>query len=145
MTTMSVSPDMLMSLPVRGSHELGSAEEEMLAGTSLSLESNRSRWQWLLDTHLVEWGRDRLSLEDDGIIPPSERAIQSASRIALWARDSKIVAPTRAVPNGDGGITFELESDQRFEAIEIQEDGTGEIVIYEDGKISFRQILPQIP
>lgn len=107
-----------------------------LAGDDRS--QNRADWQAVLDYTLVEWGRNPSRFAEDGLTPPSAKAIDEAYRVALYFRDHDKAPPLRVVPNGDGGIVFERRQGEIFETIEIQEDGSAEWAIFHNGRLRSR-------
>ena len=92
-------------------------------------------WNELIDRTLIEWGRDPSILEDDDVVPPSVETVQRACEIAKLLRSLNYSAPTRIVPTGDGGISFESEDVECFESIEIGANGTIEYLRFEKAKL----------
>lgn len=140
MTTLDV-PYTISSERVRVSSSTTAADEDTLASPEVNLERPRDQWQRIVDHQLVEWGKDPGQLEDDQIIPPSAVAIQTAIDLAYFFRDKSMTAPTRVVPDGDGGVVFEREAGNVFETIEIEEDGTVELLHCIDGAVRYREVI----
>jgi len=104
-------------------------------------EQRREAWQEMIDQYLVEWGRDPAALEDEGVIPPSRRVINRASTLAMLYRDSNNPAPSRVVPNGDGGIVFERGDRSWFQVIEIHADCSVELISFKSSRLVSRRRL----
>ncbi|MHB1421927.1 MAG: hypothetical protein ACYC3I_01780 [Gemmataceae bacterium] len=113
----------------------GVAASPILTNTGNERFNNRAKWQTVIDDTLVEWGRDPSRFAEDGLAPPSAKAIGAACQIALFLRDYDYDAPLRVVPNGDGGIVFERSQGEIFETIEIQEDGSYEWATFNNGRL----------
>jgi hypothetical protein len=92
-------------------------------------------WGGLIDSTLIEWGRDPTLLEDDGFTPPSAETLRRACEIASVLRSLRFPAPTRIVPTGDGGISFQAEDGDAFISIEIAADGTVEYFRFSGAKL----------
>jgi|GEM_PF-1577474 len=102
----------------------------------------RKAWNTLIDSKLIEWGRDPSLLEDDELIPPSRAAIQRAVDLAIRLRDEeKLPAPKRVVPDGDGGVVFERWEGEISESFEISESGGIEYVLCRNGSVAERRIV----
>jgi hypothetical protein len=99
------------------------------------------RWQQLIDERLLEWGRDPSGLADDEFTPPSVEIVGVAHRWAKECQSSGFPAPTRIVPDGGGGIAFELQDALSYHAILIHADGKVEAVGIEEGKMRYRKRL----
>ncbi|HZZ41781.1 MAG TPA: hypothetical protein VFE58_02490 [Tepidisphaeraceae bacterium] len=102
-----------------------------------------AKWQSVIDQTLVEWGRNPLALEDDGVLPPSRKAIVYANKLALTFRDKGIPGPDRVVPIGDGGIAFELNTiksngESIFQSLEIDPDGVTTLTMFKNGTFMSR-------
>lgn len=96
------------------------------SGNTDSIESdyscNLEKWDNILDHVLVEWGRDPSSLGDEDFFPPSTQVVGLACELAQYFRDSESPAPSRVVPDGDGGIAFEWDSGELSLALEIDDE-----------------------
>ena len=98
---------------------------------------NRAAWQAVHDYTLLEWGLGASRFVEDGLTPPSAKAISVACQVALAYQDRP--APLRVVPNGDGGIVFERGTGEVFETIEIQEDGSVEWASFRNSRLHSRK------
>ena len=129
-----------ISEPIRSPIETGAADESVLS--SGELHQNRMGWQKVIDDRLIEWGKDPSRLEDDGIEAPSRPIIVLACRVARVMRDAGKPPPLRVVPDGDGGIAFEWKDGPASHAIEIEEDGSIEMITFENYRLVSRQRIP---
>jgi hypothetical protein len=120
-----------------------SGSRQQCSSTAIRLVLDEEGWRPLIDQQLVEWGLNPASLEDDGVSPPSAIAIHLASRLALILRDRGQRAPTRIVPDGSGGISFEWESDRIFTTVNISPSGAIEGALFKDGRIEARLPLAE--
>ncbi len=105
-------------------------------------ERDRMAWITLVDTVLVEWGRNPSALEDEDFIPPNPDVINLACRVALECRDAGHPAPTRIVPDGEGGICFERVEGSISSSLRIYADQTGELLVFDDCHLAGRYPLP---
>lgn len=115
--------------------QTGALDEEALA----SAQNCRDAWQEIIDETLVEWGRHPELVEEDDLIPPSARAVQTACRVAMAYRDHVKPPPKRVVPDGDGGIVFERWSGSVSESLEVACDGQLEYVSCHNGVVVGRR------
>ena len=127
------------SAPIVGPVETGIIAETLATGTR-ERDAIKASWQRLIDTFLVEWGKDPLQLEDqeEGIAAPSRQSIDCACRLGLLMRDSEEPAPDRVVPDGDGGISFERHDGDLFLSLDIHADQTLELVTFRDCQLVSR-------
>ena len=122
----------------------GAANEELLAVTAKRREEHRRRWQEIIDSKLIEWGRDPKELADDDLVPPTPAAVDSAVQEAQVWRDAResddefVPLPQWVVPNGDGGIVFEWREGSIARVVEILDDGSVDCAIFEDKKVVSR-------
>ena len=100
---------------------------------------NRLGWDNIIDVQLIEWGKDPSWLEDDGLEPPSRQIIGLACCVAQAMRDEGAPPPLRVVPDGDGGIAFEWKDGTASCAVEIEEDGSVEMITFENSRLVSRQ------
>ena len=106
------------------SGETGSAVDDSLVETADRRSAHRDGWRHIIDSTLIEWGRDPSQLEDDGVTAPTRAVVNRANELARELRDGGVPPPNRAVTNGDGGIVFEWWKGSVFEQIEIADDGS---------------------
>jgi hypothetical protein len=121
------------------------ADERILSSRKLLEEDNKAAWEAVVD-RLVEWGCAPEQLAEDGITPPTRRALAMAGRIVAGMRKLNAEAPVRmvamrVVPDGNGGVVFETGGVQVFETIEIDEDGSAEYQMFAGHKLVDRHPL----
>ena len=107
-----------------------------LAMMSNPLGEDQYQQEWdLIETKLIEWGRDPSQLDEEGTTTPSvdtiQLAIETASRLS---RDCD-PAPTRVVPDVHGAIVFELQGRNTFESLHVQPDGRIEHRFFRDHRL----------
>jgi hypothetical protein len=135
MSTLDVST---WSLAERASNVVATAaaDDRSLASPGAAREANRRDWQHLIDSRLIEWGRDPALLDDEGVAPPSSQAISSACQIAMMLRDYCSPPPCRVVASGDSGVVFERWSGDCFEALEVYDDGAAELSTFVNSRLT---------
>lgn len=111
------------------------ADDEQLALSAAEREKNRQGWQAIIDSQLIEWGRDPTVLDDEGVNSPSKAVIDCACRLGILLRDAEWAAPHRVVASADGGIVFERWSGDLFAQIEICDDGAILFAAFEQGRL----------
>ncbi|MBN1345416.1 MAG: hypothetical protein JXQ73_22170 [Phycisphaerae bacterium] len=116
----------------------GAADETSLAEIK-NVEAYRDEWQQLIDTKLVEWGRNPRQLEEDDLVAPSVDSVEVACQVAMYFRDDGAPSPDWVVPNGDGGIVFERSLGTLTKTLEVLQDGSIESIDYRDSKIIRRE------
>ncbi len=107
----------------------------------MQLEPYREAWENLINHRLIEWGSHPEQLEDDDLTAPSPDRIVQAIQFATRLRNTRMPAPTRIVPDGEGGIVFEYRRQRDSEAYRIGASGVIEYVAFKDGSIITRQQL----
>ena len=105
------------------------------------MEKNRRGWDGFIDRCLVEWGRDPSALADEGLIPPSLKAINLACDIAMVFKDQGLAPPTRVVPDGEGGVSFERVDGNLFVSLNVYADQTVELLAFDDCRLCTRHRL----
>jgi len=115
--------------------------DQALASTVEATTDWRRGWQAVLDSKLIEWGRNPSLLEDEDLVPPSAEALGAAGRLALTLRDAGMLPPTRVVPVGDGGIAFELRRGAHCETLAIDTNGSIEYIVYKNDRLMSRERL----
>jgi hypothetical protein len=118
------------------------AQSDTLASDIAQLGLNRDRWQEVIDTKLIDWGRNPDQLAEVELIPPSRDAVRVAVRIAGWMRSADRPPPSRVVPDGDGGIVMERWEGVASEAIEIDRIGHAQYVYVRDHHVVKRISWP---
>jgi len=116
-----------------------------LAKTPISFVRSKNNpateaWQNLIDHKLIEWSRDPSMLEDDGIDAPSGETIRDAINLANFWKKQGWPAPTRIVPDSDGGIVFELEDNDVFCSYRLSLDRTLEHCVFQDMRLVRRKM-----
>lgn len=101
--------------------------------------SNWKRWTAIIGDRLIEWGKSGQVYIDDDIKSPSLRAIDVACVVADQARNHNIQYPTRVVADGDGGIAFEFEHATNPYYIEVYEDGSVDLLIFQGTALQARE------
>jgi len=117
------------------SGQTGAAVDDSLVAAADHRTANRKGWQRIIDSTLIEWGRDPSQLEDEDVTAPTQAVIARATRLAVILRDNALAPPNRAVTNGDGGVVFERWEGPVFEQIEIADDGAITITSTIDSEI----------
>lgn len=111
-----------------------------LAGGGVA-QSNREAWNRFIDANLVEWGRNPQALEDEDFDPPSPEVIDRACDVAMRFRDRGEPPPTRVVPDGEGGISFERVDGKLSMSLNIHADQTVELLTFDDCRLRDRRRL----
>jgi hypothetical protein len=93
------------------------------------------------DGQLVEWGRNPGGVRDHELEPPTAAAVHQACLVAIDLRDAGELPPSRVVPNGDGGIVFELTVGQRAVTLEFFDDGSIERTCYDGCRMLHRETI----
>ena len=124
-----------MAVGVSVSHR--SVVETGPAQTSATNEAetlrNRDQWDALIDTVLIEMGRNRQAFadEDEGIVAPTLEAVNSAHRFAMHARNRAFPAAGQTLPDGDGGLVIQRAlADGATVSFEAAADGSWAIWFY---------------
>ena len=76
------------------------------------------QWQRLTE-QLTNWRCNPDQLDEERTVTPSWDTIQLALDLATWMSKRGLPAPTRIVPDADGGIVFERQKKDAFESIRI--------------------------
>lgn len=119
----------------------GAAKEESQAVVAKQGEEHRRQWEEIINTKLIEWGRNPDGLEDDDLIPPSKSVVQTAIQLAQGARDARSIPPDWIIPDGDGGIVFEWREASRAVKLELLDDGSAECLVFDHNRLLFRKTL----
>lgn len=101
--------------------------------------AHRTAWQQAIERTLAEWGRDPSQLDEEGTVTPSRETIQLAIDLAALMSKAVLPAPTRIVPDAEGGIVFERQEKGVFESIRISADGSIEHRVFENCRLVFRE------
>ena len=107
-------------------------DQRMPTGFADNRREQREGWQMVLEKWLWKWERDPSQLEDEGITAPSAETIQRACEIALRLRDLGLLVPQRVAATGDGGIVFAWETKPALSTLEVDADGSIEVVVFQN-------------
>ena len=140
MSAVTLSDDVAPPINTDAAHDEALASTQDLASTQ-NQERQRA-WSQVIDDKLIEWGSHPEILEDKDFVPPTAKSLARAADIAMFFRDDVAPLPTGVVPDGDGGLTFERQSGTLFESLNIYEDGSVEILVFEDGRLRDRKKVP---
>lgn len=116
--------------------QTGVADDDSLAVSAEEREANRQGWQRIIDSTLIEWGRDPAQLEDEGVTAPAGAIIDRANELAMIFRDKGWVPPKRVVTSPDGGIVFERWHGPVLEQIEVAENGEILVALFEHSRLA---------
>ncbi|MBI4716805.1 MAG: hypothetical protein HY763_03295 [Planctomycetes bacterium] len=124
----------------------GALDEDGMALPDERARASRGAWQHAIDDYLIEWGRHPEQLADEALdlVAPTPIAIRIASDLAMRARDNAWPPPLRVVPDGEGGIAFELRAGAVFQSLEVSGDGVLELLTFRDSKLVSRDPLPRV-
>lgn len=95
----------------------------------------RTAWGQVYNGKLIEWGLHPEALLDEEFEPPSSEVIALAANLVRTLRDAGCPAPTRVVPDGEGGVSFERDDGRVFEEIDVLEDRTIDMLVFLDGRL----------
>ena len=101
--------------------------------------ATRKEWQRVIDEILEEWGRNPAEIEDAGIDAPSDEVIALAIAVAQRLRTLDVPAPTRVVPDPNGGIIFRRQENDMSEEYHFWEDGSIEFLLFDGAKLIERR------
>ena len=118
-----------------GPIQTSAAEEGLLVNVWRIAQHRDPRWQSIIDEKLIEWSAFPGQFESEEFQVPAAVAIGLASDIAHSCWKQGVAAPTRVVPNGEGGVVFERIDGTTFEAIEIEADGQVEYRVFEKSRL----------
>ncbi|MFM9959928.1 MAG: hypothetical protein ACKV2Q_01740 [Planctomycetaceae bacterium] len=110
-------------------------DQRMASGLAGVRREQRDGWQTILEKWLWNWDRDPSQLEDEGISAPSAETIHRACEMALSLRDTGLLAPQRVAATGDGGIVLAWEKGLALSTLEVDADGTIEVVNFENAQV----------
>lgn len=114
--------------------------------TSLAQWSGQSEtdlaWQEAIDK-LHYWRRHPDELRIDDLEPASPLIIETAIRqCRSWAECGPLEMPVPMVaPSGEGGIIFEWRRDHFLTQLELQRDGSYEVIILKNNSVVHREVL----
>lgn len=126
---------------VRAAVSTGAVTEARITRDYGRIDKASEEWHVLIDDQLIEWGRDPSQLEDEDIQPPSMDTIHRAIWLATVLSKADVPAPTRIVPDADGGIVFERHEGSVFESIRLSADGGAEYCAFKNSRLVKRERL----
>lgn len=104
---------------------------------------NSAQPDWRCVTETINEWRGKAGLHDeDGIEWPDADVIDLGYGLAMSLQNRGFRAPTRCVPNGEGGIVFEYQHERELETIEIEAEGTIDICRFSDTKLTDHRDIP---
>jgi len=80
-------------------------------------------WKRLVDTKLINWGRDSGLADDDEFQRPTKISVDRACQLAMEAAQAGVIFPTRVTPNADGGISIEWDVGIHLWQVEVLNNG----------------------
>jgi hypothetical protein len=72
---------------------------------------------------------------DEGIEVPSRTTLRLAEEIALVLRRRGMPAPSRVLPDGEGGVVFERREGDLYEALNVFSDGSVGLKRFRSGRM----------
>jgi hypothetical protein len=100
---------------------------------------SRQQWQRLINYRLIEWRYNPSLLDEEGTVTPSKDTIQFAIDLATQMSETGMAAPTRIVPDVNGGIVFERKGKDHFESLRISAHGSVEHRVFENCRLVYRE------
>jgi len=116
--------------------QTGVADDDSLALSAQERQANRQAWQQIIDSTLIEWGRDPAQLEDEGVTAPARAVIDRANELAMILRDRGVPPPKRVVTSPDGGVAFERWDGPVLEQIEITQNGEILVACFDHSRLA---------
>jgi hypothetical protein len=106
-------------------HSTAFVSTNATADSSLTSVVQPDLWQWkrLLDTKLMNWGRDAHLPDDDAFERPTKASVNTACHLVQQFLQMGSITPTRLTPNGDGGVSFEWELGEHLIQVEVLKTG----------------------
>lgn len=103
-------------------------ENQSSSMSDYELKDVERAWSALIEDLLLEWLQAPEAIEEEGVKAPSPIAIKIAGIIAQSLAKKNIPTPTTISPDGEGGIGFEWHLGGGCELLEIDADGSIELV-----------------
>ena len=98
-------------------------------------------WNDLIN-HVVGWGTAPEELaEEEDLIAPRAEVVEFACHFAVSYRDQGVEAPSRIVPDGEGGISFTWGVGESFTEVRISKDLEVEALRFENCRLLQREPL----
>jgi hypothetical protein len=95
-------------------------------------------WQSVIDV-LHKWWNEPDYFNDEEFVAPLRPVLALAIKFATNLASRGFASPDRIVPDGDGGIVFELRSLTSSEKIHFWDDGSVEHMIFAGAKLVDRR------
>lgn len=134
-------PTLLLSEDPMRTVSTGAAPDGSLAHEADKRAARKDAWQKVIDSKLIEWGRNPDGIAEYDLIPPTHAAIRYAIKLVNALSQDDLPPPTRVVPDGGGGIVLEHDIATSSVAFEIDDSGECEFVVTEDGRVNKRITL----
>jgi hypothetical protein len=128
-----------MSPTIRGAVQTNVDAESPITRDDARENEARRKWQDIIDYQLIDWGMNPSQFDDEGDEPPSRETVGVAIRVATEFQKDGRVAPSRVVPDAQGGIVFERKERNLFETIRIQPDGKIEYSVFRNSRLVHRE------
>jgi hypothetical protein len=110
-------------------------------------EARKEGWKRTQDV-LLDWLRDGIPQIDQELKAPTKEAITEGLKISWSMSDSLAVPPSRVVPNGEGGLVFELfvyfEDQCIFQKMEIFENLDMQMSTFRNSRLEASERFPRI-
>ena len=120
--------------------EPGPATAETLS-IGARVRQNQDAWQAVIDSTLIEWGRNLNIFQNDELEPFTKESIRKAWLLATISRNIEAPPPTRVVPDGNGGVVFEREGRSVFMSLNVDHTGAVELLTFKDGRLLSTQAI----
>lgn len=91
---------------------------------------------------LNEWFADPERLREEELEPPSRSVLEIARLVAAELDRAHMPPPTQVVPDGDGGLSFEMRIDAHFESLSVRRNSVLEHDVFIGGKLIFHRLQP---
>ena len=98
-------------------------------------------WAGLIDDPLLRWMTGPFGVDEEGFEPPGKEVVRLACRIAHRYGAEGRTPPDRVVPDGDGGLAFELEYSGTSLSLNVYDDLTVELDVFARSSLSSRTDL----
>lgn len=123
---------------VVGNLQRGLEEEATLTGQLALPAPPLEDWHRLMDRPLIDWGIAPDRFRDEGVDPPSAKAIARAAVLVKDLRCAQMPVLPQVVMSGQGGIIFDWELGDQTLSIEVSEKGELEITLFEGCQVVLR-------
>ncbi|MBI4605645.1 MAG: hypothetical protein HY721_27075 [Planctomycetes bacterium] len=124
-----------LSGSVVGALQRGPEESVTLSGRLVLPAPSPEEWDRLIDGPLIDWGREPERYSDDGVEPPTARAIRRASGLVKDLRRAQWPLLPRLVMSGEGGIVFDWALGNMTLSMEISGEGELELLLFDGCRV----------